>query len=171
MKIRRCTLNDLNSLRFLSIKTFNDTFGRYNTAANMKKYFKTAYNLSTLKFELTNPESKFYFAYHQGQRIGYLKLNLSNAQSEPFGNQYLEIERIYLIKSAQRQGFGTQLINYATREAKRNHKQLIWLGVWKKNYQAQKFYQKMGFKFFGSHVFKLGDDPQMDLLMRKALTR
>ena len=54
---------------------------------------------------------------------------------------------------------------------KRNEKEYegIWLGVWEKNFRAQKFYAKYGFEKFGSHTFQMGDDPQVDWLLKKKL--
>jgi ribosomal protein S18 acetylase RimI-like enzyme len=45
----------------------------------------------------------------------------------------------------------------------------MWLGVWEKNFRAQKFYEKWGFEKFSEHVFLMGDDPQIDWLLKKPL--
>nr|WP_229746632.1 GNAT family N-acetyltransferase [Pedobacter mendelii] len=45
----------------------------------------------------------------------------------------------------------------------------IWLGVWEENPRAIKFYEKNGFLAFDKHVFKMGDDIQTDIMMRKIL--
>ncbi|NLA43929.1 GNAT family N-acetyltransferase, partial [Candidatus Saccharibacteria bacterium] len=39
-------------------------------------------------------------------------------------------------------------------------------GVWEHNDKAIRFYEKLGFRPFGEHLFMLGSDPQTDLLMR-----
>jgi ribosomal protein S18 acetylase RimI-like enzyme len=40
------------------------------------------------------------------------------------------------------------------------------LGVWEQNENAIAFYTKKGFEIFDRHIFKLGDDPQTDFLMK-----
>lgn len=45
----------------------------------------------------------------------------------------------------------------------------IWLGVWEENKRAVNFYTKNGFVEFDKHIFKLGDDEQIDVMMRKIL--
>jgi ribosomal protein S18 acetylase RimI-like enzyme len=45
----------------------------------------------------------------------------------------------------------------------------LWLGVWEKNEPAIRFYEKNGFKKFSKHIFKLGNDEQTDLLLKKTL--
>jgi ribosomal protein S18 acetylase RimI-like enzyme len=44
---------------------------------------------------------------------------------------------------------------------------VLWLGVWERNARAQAFYRKWGFDDVGEHSFKLGDDSQRDLIMRR----
>jgi ribosomal protein S18 acetylase RimI-like enzyme len=43
----------------------------------------------------------------------------------------------------------------------------LWLGVWERNPRALAFYRKWGFDVVGEHTFRLGDDPQRDLIMRR----
>ena len=45
----------------------------------------------------------------------------------------------------------------------------VWLGVWEKNARAIRFYSKNGFEPFDKHIFKLGDDVQTDIMMKKPL--
>ena len=47
--------------------------------------------------------------------------------------------------------------------------EVMWLGVFEKNYRALAFYQKFGFEKYGSHDFVLGNDVATDLLMMKPL--
>jgi len=45
----------------------------------------------------------------------------------------------------------------------------VWLGVWEENLRAISFYKKNGFEEFDKHIFKLGDDEQTDIMMKKKL--
>ena len=38
----------------------------------------------------------------------------------------------------------------------------IYLGVWEKNFRAQKFYAKWGFEKTGEKIFMVGTDAQVD---------
>ena len=49
--------------------------------------------------------------------------------------------------------------------------QTMWLGVWERNFRAQKFYRKFSFADIGTHTFVLGHDRQTDLLMALDLRR
>ncbi|SCB82448.1 GNAT family N-acetyltransferase [Weissella bombi] len=167
--IKQITLSELPELQKISRQTFLDTFGSDNSAANMKAYLDHAYGDEPLTKELTDPNSFFFFAEDNQQILGYLKLNINQAQTETQGPTALEIERIYVNKAFKHQGLGTKLFQKAIEVAKYHGKSEIWLGVWENNAAALKFYHKLGFEQIGDHVFQLGDDPQRDLIMLKKL--
>ena len=47
IKIKKCTLEDLEILQEISIETFNDTFKDQNSPENMKAYLERAFNSKT----------------------------------------------------------------------------------------------------------------------------
>jgi len=169
-QLQRLTTADAPALKAMSITTFTATFGAQNTAENLQAYLTQAYTLPKLTQELQNPDSQFYFLIQDQQPVGYLKVNVGNAQSEAMGPTTLEIERIYIIPGHQHQGLGSQLLQYALDLAQAAHKQVVWLGVWEHNEPAKRFYQAhWGFTPFSSHAFVMGTDTQTDLLMHKQL--
>ncbi len=170
MQIKKLDLTDLNVLQKVSMETFYDTFADQNTEKNMQDYLSNSYKLETLTEELENKNSFFYFVLNDEDDImGYLKLNINDAQSEDDFENALEIERIYIRIGFQKQGLGKVLYNIATTKAIQLGKQRIWLGVWEFNQNAKAFYQHLGFDFVGSHTFNMGDDPQTDLIMVKTI--
>jgi len=50
-----------------------------------------------------------------------------------------------------------------------HHCDVVWLGVWEQNNRALAFYQKFGFKKTGDHIFCVGDDPQRDVILSRAV--
>ncbi len=169
IEIKKCTLDDLKTLHNLSVETYTDTFGEYNTEADLNDYLDKAYNNAELKKELTNINSMFYFAFYDGKLAGYLKLNVLDAQSESIGDESLEIERIYIRKQFKRLGLGTKLLNFGIAKAEELNKQSVWLGVWENNFPAQKFYQKMDFVRYSEHKFIMGESVQTDYILKKEL--
>ena len=157
-------LSLVKELRKISMKTFEQTFGEYNTPENMEKYLNENLSIDKLKGEINNPKSQFFFIKNEGNIAGYLKVNVEEAQSEKMGNDTLEVERIYVDNNFQRKGLGKILMDKAFEIAREKKKKEIWLGVWEKNYKALAFYKKVGFAKTGQHVFELGDDPQTDYI-------
>ncbi len=106
--------------------------------------------------ELSNEFSEFFFVYLNSEMVGYLKINIGNAQSEKMGDESLEIERIYVKNKYQKHGIGKILLNTAIEFALERDKKKIWLGVWEKNENAIAFYKKNGFCSNWSSFFLCG---------------
>jgi ribosomal protein S18 acetylase RimI-like enzyme len=165
-EIIKIGLSEIEQLRSISIETFVETFKDSNTENNLQQFLDEAYSLDQLKSELENPNSEFYFAKFGDEVMGYLKINIGEAQKESIGNNALELERIYILKKFQGKNIGQVLLDYAMEIARKNNVDWIWLGVWEHNQRAINFYLKNGFVQFDQHIFKVGDDDQTDILMK-----
>lgn len=170
IKIIKATLVDISSLQSISIQTFVETFADHNTADNMQMYL--GINLSTYKLteELGDPNSEFYFALLDNKVIGYLKVNIGQAQTELKDKKSLEIERIYVLKDFHGKKVGQVLYDKAIDIAQYTNVDYVWLGVCEKNLRAINFYKKNGFIEFDKHIFKLGEDEQTDIMMHLKLS-
>lgn len=166
MKIRKINIDDLETLRNLSIQTFKETFEEVNTEEDMQKYLDEKLSIEKLKTELENPNSEFYFAENNEEILGYLKLNFKDAQTEKLEENHFEIERIYVLKAFLGQKIGQILFDKAIEIGREKNLEYVWLGVWEENHRAIRFYEKNGFEIFGKHDFVLGEDVQTDLLMK-----
>jgi len=167
--ITKCNMENVQVLQEISIETFNDTFSNQNSPDNMKVYMDRAFTLKQLESELANRSSQFYFISFDKEVAGYLKVNVDDAQSETMGDDCLEIERIYIRSKFQKKGLGKYLIDQAIEIAREQNKSSIWLGVWEKNDNAIRFYEKLGFVQTGAHSFYMGDEEQLDIIMTKKL--
>jgi len=158
--------SETNSLLTLSWKTFYESFHHLNTPENMAVYMNKAFTSDKLLSELFNPFSEFYFIKEGSIIMGYLKINRGGAQTDVMGDSSLEIERIYIDQDYQGKGIGTKLLEKAKERARELDLEYVWLGVWEKNTDAIRFYQRNGFEIYSSHPFIFGDEVQTDLLMR-----
>ncbi len=170
VSVRPCGIDDLEALRQVACETYDQTFRSMNTEETMAKYLREAFRKEKLKEELLNPRCRFFFLHYDDRIAGYLKLNEAPAQSDLNDPESLEIERIYVRTEFQGKGLGKTLINHSVEVALGMSKRYLWLGVWEKNARAIAFYQSMGFAVTGHHTFRMGDEAQNDLIMRKELT-
>jgi ribosomal protein S18 acetylase RimI-like enzyme len=171
IQIIPATTADLSLIETISIQTFTETFAPLNTAQNLATYIAAHFNPTTLKNELENSQSAFFFAKANNQILGYLKVNWGLAQTESLNEEALEIQRIYVLQEFQGQQIGQQLLLQAIAIAKNKKVDSIWLGVWENNKKALQFYKKNGFEAFDKHVFTLGNEVQTDLLLRYQLKK
>lgn len=167
--IKNVTANDVSKLQEIGRKTFQETFAGSNSEENMAKYLEEGFSVDKLTKEINNENSEFYFALAGNNVIGYLKLNFGNSQTELQNEKGLEIERIYVLQQYHGLKVGQILYEKAIELAKEKNMDFIWLGVWEENPRAIRFYKKNGFTEFDRHIFKLGDDEQTDIMMKKFL--
>jgi diamine N-acetyltransferase len=168
-QIRNASIEDVDALARVSRLTFYETFHDTNTQENLEKFFDDNYNVDKLKGELLNPLSAFYFAVVQDQVVGYLKVNRGEAQTEFKDPAGFEIERIYVLKAYLGKSIGQALLDFSLELAAQYGCSYAWLGVWENNFRAIRFYQRNGFVVFDRHIFPVGDDPQIDLLMKRGV--
>ncbi|MNG72583.1 Protease synthase and sporulation negative regulatory protein PAI 1 [compost metagenome] len=171
IEIKRVTVDDIAELQKIGRETFLETFSESNNEENMASYLSESFSEIKLIKELNNAGSEFYFAVDNNTVIGYLKLNTGKYQTEIQDDKALEIERIYVLRAFHGKKVGQILYEKALQIAEVLGLSFIWLGVWEKNLRAIQFYEKNGFVAFDKHIFKLGDDEQTDIMMKKELIK
>ena len=159
----------LKELQKISIETFVETFGEYNSEEDMNSYIKEDLSLESLRKETETPGSVFFLAYREGKVCGYIKINFNKAQSEEGNKETAELQRIYIKEEFQGMKIGQKLLDFAIERAKNNNLKKLWLGVWEHNHKAIRFYEKNKFKKFSEHSFVLGEDVQLDYLYERDL--
>jgi ribosomal protein S18 acetylase RimI-like enzyme len=167
IQITPLELRELQTLRELCIQTFRQAYEPVKIPVQFQAYMDKAFSEDQLRSELVRPQSHYYFISLDEKPVGYLMLNVEEAQSESKGAEYMEIQRIYLLKEFKGLGLGAQLIRFSMQQAKKLGKSKVWLGVWEENAEAIRFYEKMGFAVTGSHVFMVGNVPEKDWVMEK----
>lgn len=163
------TPTDILVLQQICRETFRDTYEAFNTPENIQHYLEQNLSVEQLNKELTDPNSRFYFAKSNDELVGYMKLNFPGAQTALNKKDSVEIERIYVKKSFQGKKFGYLQFQKAVELARENNCSILWLGVWEHNTKAYEFYKKQGLTVFDSHEFILGEDVQKDWLMQLSI--
>ncbi len=162
-------IQDIEELSMFSTFTFCETFRGTCREEDLEEFCKSNYNQSILRKEWENPYSQFWILKDNGAMIAYCKINLSNPIPFPKTGTGMEIQRLYIDPKFQGQQLGKILMNHALDIALDNKESTIWLGVWEFNHRARKFYEGLGYYYFGSHSFPIGKTAQTDLWMFKPI--
>jgi ribosomal protein S18 acetylase RimI-like enzyme len=165
--IRKATAADNTLLAELGRQTFFDSFASDNTAENMAAYLQGAFSPEIQARELADSNTTFFIAEIDGQPAGYTRMRVGNSPSSKKDESSIEIVRIYSKKEWITKGVGSTLMTTCLEEAARRGFDSIWLDVWAYNPRAIAFYKKWGFQEIGTQVFQLGDDSQIDILMKR----
>lgn len=165
-------MEDAQALASLSASTFFDTFNGTCTDEDMDNFIKSYFNENQVKEELSD-ESDFYFFAEEadGIPIGYVRFK-EDYSNFPMMKKWkaMELKRIYVEKAFHGKGIAQQLMDFVIEFCVAHKYEVLWLGVWEHNMQAQKFYLKYGFKNSGhTHSFPIGSTPQTDIWFWKFL--
>ena len=165
--IRRASLEDAGLLADLGARTFVETFAEENSPEDMAAYLADSFGVGRLTEELSDPLSVFLVAEVDGSAAGYAKIRPGAASHGVEGPGPVELVRLYVLREWLGRGVGQALMRRCLEEAREMGFQTIWLGVWERNQRAQAFYRKWDFKEVGEHIFRLGSDPQRDIVMQR----
>ncbi len=164
--IGKAQQQDLPAIRKLAISIFTATFEAQNNPEDFKAYMNEAFSDEKIESEFLETGTQFFVAMEADVLVGYARIRESREVIQLLGESNMEMQRLYVDKPWQGKGIADQLIA-ACEDYARASKDWIWLGVWEHNPKAIHFYQKHGYEKFSEHTFILGQDAQVDWLMRK----
>src|SRR5215203_101582 len=167
LDVRRASVEDAELLAELGALTFAETFAEENTLEDMAAYTAASFSLERLTAELTDPLSVFFIAEVEGSAAGYAKIHPGETAEGVEGQRPIELVRLYVARAWLGRGVGPALMQRCVDAAREMGFQTLWLGVWERNYRAQAFYRKWNFHEVGEHIFRLGSDPQRDVVMQR----
>ncbi len=171
IRIRKAKIEEIPAVRELAIEVYTDTFADQNTPANLQAFYDDSYNLEKFKGEFFEEGSTLYLALDDLKIIGFLRLRLSSEAEKQLGSNAVELHRLYIHRDYHGTSASRLLMEEAMAFSVARKFEWMWLGVWEKNFRAQKFYAKWGFERFGEHIFQMGDDPQTDWLLKKKILK
>ncbi|HEX8500185.1 MAG TPA: GNAT family N-acetyltransferase [Pyrinomonadaceae bacterium] len=169
LTIRRAGPEDAVVLAELGARTFSETFAADNSPEDMAAYLDASFSPARQTAELNDPASTFFIAEVGGLAAGYAMLHAGGPAEGIEGAKPVELVRLYVSREWLGRGVGEALMRACVDEARSAGHETIWLGVWERNGRAQAFYRKWNFRAVGEHVFRLGSDPQTDILMERAV--
>lgn len=165
--------DELTALAEMATFTFCDTFRHYQKA-DIDHYIKESLSVEALALELQDPNNTFYFILFNEVRAGFFKwvhpsstyLEHSQVRCQ---NPFL-IQRFYLMPDYCGKGLASVALEFVTSFAKyQAGADFLYLSVWEKNYRAQSFYQKHGFRTIGSFGYPVGQEIDHEFLYGKRL--
>ena len=169
MHIYRALPEDLPQLRQIAEETFRVAWQADNHPIEFERYCEQAFTLEKLANEMAQPNVAFYLVYWENTLAAYLKLNFNKPAETLETERCTQIERVYVLSDYQSKGLGAAMLLFAEKEARNADSEWIWLSVWQKSPRSVDFYKRNGYDIFGVETFWVGEDPQPDWLMKKAL--
>lgn len=154
--------------------TFCDTFRHYEKS-DIDAYLAKSLSVEALSRELAEPSNFFYFVNLDGATTGYLKwIFPSTVYLEHVDlkcERPLLLERFYFLPEYCGKGLAPVALQFVQSFAQHiAQADYLYLSVWEKNFRAQRFYQKWGFRTLGCFDYPVGDVIDQEFLYGKRLT-
>src|SRR3984957_7573315 len=169
IRIRRAVDDDALALSLLAERTFCDAFADSNTAENMRLHCASTYGQALQLAEIRAPGCETWVAEAGNRLLAYVQLRLDAVSSVILDERPVEIQRFYVDAAHHGTGLAPHLMQHVVARVEAGGSQARWLGVWEGNARAVGFDRKWGFDVVGEEIFKVGDDPQRDLVMRRGV--
>jgi diamine N-acetyltransferase len=167
--IRKAAITDLHLISVLAITTHYEAYFKLDPSHDLADYCVRFFNLETVKNELENPNLTFLIAENNGNAVGFAELREGKQIECMSGKNAIEIQRIYVIEPMKGKKIGKALIEKCCEIGREKGYETIWLGVWDKNIEAQKFYEKIGMTKVGITDFTDGKNDFINFVFAKDL--
>ena len=167
--IRTATHEDAPALAQLAEATFRDTFAASNSAENMDAHCRASYGAAQQAREIADASMQTWVAEHDGALVAYAQLRFGAVPACVAGRAPGEIHRLYVHRDWHGRGLAQRLMDTGLAALRARGADVAWLGVWEHNPRAIAFYRKFHFTAVGDHIFPVGDDPQRDVVMMRAM--
>ena len=169
LSIRPACLEDAKILADLGVQTFRETFEGLYPPSELAAFLAGAYGEAIQSAELADSARPALVLEMQGLPVGFAQLRLGHREAGVPGEHPAELQRIYLLRSAQGGGRGAVLLSASMALARTWEADTLWLGVWEHNAKALAFYARNGFREVGEHVFQIGQQRDRDLILAREL--
>lgn len=153
--------------------TFCDTFRHYKKS-DIEAYLQKSLSVEALSQEIAEPSNFFYFVNLNQEATGYLKWIFPSTvyleHTDLKCERPLLLERFYFLPEYCGKGLAPLALQFVTSFAQHvARSDYLYLSVWEKNFRAQRFYQKHGFRTLSSFDYPVGDEIDQEFLYGKRL--
>jgi ribosomal protein S18 acetylase RimI-like enzyme len=131
----------------------------------MDLHCRSSYGEPIQAREISDPSMSTLLCEQGLELIGYAQLRWAPAPACVAAASPGEVQRLYVASGWHGKGVAQDLMNAAFEVMRTRRSDVVWLGVWESNPRAIAFYEKLGFTAVGTHVFRVGNDPQRDIVM------
>ena len=129
-KIDNSKLNDCLNIIKISYKDRNKRLGFDENEGHAKMTFEEIN-------EMYDNNIQMYAYFLEGRIIGFISFRIEES--------YIKIKDLIVLPEFQKEGIGTELINFAKEYLKYNDKKILKLGLIYENKELLNWYQKQGF--------------------------
>ena len=165
--LRSPTQSDIPALASLGRDTFIETFGPLYTPNDLQTFLSDVYSDQVVAEEVADPRLIHQVIEHQDELIAFIKIGSVHVPTKNPLPDAMEIWQIYVRQSFLGHGLGDLLMTWAFDQFALQQAPEIYVSVFSENERAIRFYQKYGFEKHGEYEFPVGDQIDLEWIMKK----
>ncbi len=170
IKIRRAIVTDATQIALLGRITYTESHGKYiENKEDLLKFYNEYYSVAKIRSELNDIEIVFWIVFSDELPIGFAKLSLNKNNVNSTETNSCKLERLYILNDFIGLKTGAKLQEIILKKATDLKFKNIWLTAYYKNKKGIKFYERNGFKRYGSIDFFVGKTNYENLIFSKKL--
>jgi ribosomal protein S18 acetylase RimI-like enzyme len=169
-RLRPCVHGDEPALSLVGGATFLEAYADRLNGEDILAHFHKNHSEETYAKYLTMPTGRITVAESApgNAPIGYIVCCDPDLPIELTQDDY-ELRRIYLLHRFQGLGIGRALMDAAVDHTRELGKKRLLLGVYGKNFEAMRFYEKAGFSQVGERFFTVGSTTHHDFVLARTV--
>jgi len=171
VRLRRATTADAAALAAITISTFTETFGHLYSTEDLRTYlakFSTEY----CREQLADRRKAIWFAVMQDAAgsemvVGFVLAGGCDLPVDNLEANAGEVKQLYIDAAYQNLKLGTRLMDAALAWLIEQTYSPLYVGVWSKNFGAQRFYARYGFSKVGEYGFPVGKHVDLEFILKR----
>lgn len=167
--IRRATAADATLLASLGRATFVEAFGDLYEAADLEVFLAQAHSAAKYRSLLGDGTTALWLAADErGEALGYGVAGRCGLPVPALEANAGEIKRLYVSKAAQGRQVGSRIMDAMLEWLAQAELSPLYVGVWSKNYGAQRLYARFGFEKVGEYDFPVGRQIDREFILKRS---
>lgn len=150
--IKKATNNDIRNLQTLCIQVWMHTYAKDGINNKISDFVLDTFSFEFFKNKIDDKNFEIYTYTIENMLVACIIINKSSKYKN-ISNGF-EISTLYVQEHFQGQGIGKKLLL----EIAKKYGDTFWLSTWVHNYDAIKFYKKIGFEDIGKRFFRLDEE-------------
>lgn len=164
---RDATTEDAAALAAFWRDRFSETFGHTYRPDDLAAFLAASYSPAQQLAELLASGMAHRLSEHGSTLVGACQIGPLALPIDPGRARSMELKRLYLADAAKGAGVAQTLMDWAIEQATAAGASRLYLGVWRHNARAHRFYAKCGFEKVGEYLFPVGNTfDEEDILVR-----
>jgi len=164
---RDAVVDDCAALAAFWRDCFCTTFAHLYRSDDLAAFLAASYSPAQQYAEILATGAAHRLAWDDAGLVGACQVGAMGLPIDPGPAHVLELKRLYLTERVKGAGVAQTLMNWAVATAQARGAAGLYLGVWRHNDRAQRFYARNGFRKVGAYLFPVGAQmDEEDILLR-----